>query len=134
MTQVGVVKKISNDCAVVSVIRKGACGENCSMCGACNTEPIEVSARCYITVSVGDMVVISSANNVILFAMFCLFIFPILLPILAYVMFFNLLGVIAGWVAAGVISLICVAFIYFLSRNSDFLSKAQPTVKSVVRH
>lgn len=134
MTQIGVVKKVLNDCVVVSVTRKGACGENCSMCGACKVEPIEVNAQCSIMVSEGDMVEISSANKVILFAMFCLFIFPVIMPILAYVIFFDLFGTIAGWVAAGVILSACISFIYFLSRNSAFISKARPTVKSIVRH
>ena len=133
MTQIGVVKKVSDDYAVVSVVRKGACGDNCSMCGACNTEPIEVNARCNITVSAGDLVEISSADNVILFAMFSLFISPILFPILAFVIFFDLFGVVAGWLASGIMLLMSVAFVYFLSRNSAFLSKVKPTVKSVVR-
>ncbi len=132
MTQVGVVKKVADGKALVSVIRKGACGENCSMCGACKADPIEVNARCEIAVLAGDLVEISSPDHAIIFAMICLFIFPVFLPIVAFVLFSDWLGAIAGWVSAGLILGLCIALICFLSKNRAFLKAVQPTVKRIV--
>lgn len=133
MTQIGVVKKITDTDVIVSVARKGACGDNCSMCGACQVEPLEVSVRCDIDVLVGDTVEIFSPDGAILFGMISLFILPILLPLLAYITVYNFLGTLAAWVAAGVTLLLCVVLIYILSRHSVFLKRTKPYVCRVLR-
>ncbi len=133
MTQIGKIKTIENGQAIVRVVRKGACGDNCSMCGACKVDPIEVTAQCEIEALSGDLVEIASAGNVIVGGLICLFILPIILPILAYVAFENWLGNVAAWIAAGIVLLICFILIFLLSRNSSYLKKAQPKVIRVVK-
>lgn len=132
MTQIGVVKKITDTDVIVSVVRKGACGDNCSMCGACQVEPLEVSACCDIKVMVGDTVEIYSPGGTVIFGMVSLFILPILLPLLAYVTFFAILGTFAAWTATCITLLLCVTLIYLLSRNSAFLKRSKPIVCRVL--
>lgn len=133
MTQIGKVKTIKNKKAIISVVRKGACGDNCGMCGACRGNVLEVEAWCDLEVASGSLVEISSAGNVIVCGMICLFILPIILPLMAYIIVDGWFGNVAAWIASGVVLLLCLVLIYFLSKSQSYLKKAQPKVIRVVR-
>lgn len=132
MTQSGRVKKVEDGMAVVSVVRKGACGDHCSMCGACEAEPLEIEAICDIDVSCGDLVEISSNSSSIVCGMVCLFVLPILLPLLFYITVSNWFGDVIGWIVAGVALIGCFLLIGQLSLSSVYLKKTRPRVERVI--
>lgn len=130
MTQTGVVKSISGQTAVVRVVRKGACGDGCSMCGLCNAETIDVQVKCRLSVNVGDRVKIQSSDRVMLWGLTCVFLLPILLPLVLYLLFASLFGIKSGVVAAGLALALCILLIRHLNRNKEFLNAAQACVIS----
>ena len=133
MTQIGKVKTIKNKKAIISVVRKGACGDNCGMCGACQGDALEIVAWCDLEVNPGSFVEISSEGNVIVLGMVCLFILPIILPLLSFIVVDGWLGNIAAYIVAGIVLLLCLTLIYLLSKSQSYLKKAQPKVIRVVR-
>lgn len=133
MTQNGRITKAENGIAIVSVVRRGACGDHCSMCGACKVEPLEIEAICDIDVSVGDLVEISSNSSLIVGGMICLFILPILLPLLLYVVVSNWLTNVIALIVAGTALVGCILLIWQLSHNSVYLKKVRPRVERVIR-
>ncbi len=132
MTQTGVIKSISGQTAVVRVVRKGACGDGCSMCGLCSAETIDVQAKCLLAVSVGDRVRIQSSDRATLGGLICVFLLPVLMPLVFYLLAAWLFGTVIGMVAAGITLALCVALIRYLNRNKEFLNAAQACVISKV--
>ena len=75
----GIVKEKSADAVVVSVIRDGACGGNCSACGSCGGKVIKVIAKNGVNAEVGDKVLLESDSKTVLLAVFLLYILPIVI-------------------------------------------------------
>ena len=128
MTQIGMVKSVSEREVLVRVIRKSACGDHCSMCGACGGQWIDVSARCALEVAVGEKVCIQSSGGPVIGGMICLFILPVLLPILAYIFIAGVFGNVVGIVFAVVVLLLCGALILRLSKSKKYLHAVQAKV------
>ncbi|MBQ6946433.1 MAG: SoxR reducing system RseC family protein [Clostridia bacterium] len=128
MTQIGVVKTILKHSVVVRVVRKGACGDNCSMCGMCAAQPIDVEASCDLSVVVGDRVRIQSSDQIMVGGMVCVFLLPILLPLLTFVLLQWALGWISAGVGAGVVLSFCIWLIARLNKNETYLKAARPRV------
>lgn len=133
MTQIGKIKAVTKQGVTVSVIRKGACGDNCSMCGSCNAQTVDVVANCELDVRVGDAVELSSSDTAVIGGMFCLFILPILLPLSAYLLLSTMLGSVMGWVGAGVALVVCLLLIRALSKSTAYLEKSRPSIIRIVR-
>ena len=132
MTQIGVIRQRQGNKATVRVVRKGACGDHCSMCGACNVGFIDVQAVCDMDVEVGDRVRLESSNSAVIGGMLCLFVMPKFLPILFYLIFSAWLGTMVGCIASITIFLACVLWVVMLNKNKDYLSSAQPRVVAKV--
>jgi len=84
--QVGLVKSVSGESAVVQVRRQGGCSEKCShgqIFGNANTE-LTIQARNVIGARVGDWVQVAYDGGLVLRAAFAIYILPILLGLAAY--------------------------------------------------
>lgn len=91
MQQVGVVRAVEGDFAMVEVSRKSACegchakidGE-CSACVSFGGKSVTSKAANDVGAKVGDRVVIESASSTVLLYAAAVFLFPILLGIIGY--------------------------------------------------
>ncbi len=84
MEQIGIVKELRGNMAVVSVNRVSACGENCAQCkGGCTPSAAITRAENAAGASVGDTVKVESDTGKVIFAAFMLYIVPLLFAILA---------------------------------------------------
>lgn len=85
MTQVGVITKVIDDMAEVSVVRGTACGETCKGCsGHCALTKNTVMAKNIINADVGDVVSISSKTEQVIKMAFLVYILPIILFFFTY--------------------------------------------------
>lgn len=83
MTETGVVKNIIGNAAVVAVVRKSSCGENCKGCsGGCKLSENTVTAENGIGAKVGDVVEIE--GKAVLGKAFLVYIMPLILFFAAY--------------------------------------------------
>lgn len=133
MNQIGKVAELRDDGVVVTVARKGACGDNCAMCGACRVENVKVNAICTLDVQVGDTVELSSSTAPVILGLLCLFVLPILLPLVGYIIFSACMGSVFGWITAAVALAISVVIILRLSKSERYLSMTRASVVRVIR-
>ena len=92
MTQIATVTEIlSPGVAMVRVSRQTACGHDCENCGGCGAQgsTVTVKARCSLSVAPGDLVELTSGNQVLLIAAL-VYLVPILLFLLGYMIPFGL--------------------------------------------
>ena len=132
MTSVAIVEKISNGKIIVSSIRKGSCGDNCAMCGACNAEKIFTKVNSDISVNVGDTVRIKSNTGYVLLALCCLFILPVCTPIAAYILTSKFNSIVSYCFTAAVF-LFSVALIFYLSKSKWFVNKITPEIIDIIK-
>ncbi len=128
MKQIATVKSVSGDTAVVQVVRQGACGDNCSMCGICNNAVMEITATCKIAVTEGDKVWLESDSKNVLGALSLIFFVPVALPLAAFVIGQALWNTASGVVLAAVCLAATVAVICWLGRSRRYLKKMQASI------
>lgn len=131
MNNKGKVISVNGTDVEVSVIRQGACGENCASCNSCTNKTVSVVARCDILVSVGDLVEISSASFYVYLGLLLVFILPVVLPLFAYVVFLDINRLLSV-VFSVLMFFVSLGVIYYFSKNKSFLKKLKPTVISVI--
>lgn len=107
MTSVGYVIDLKGNMAKVRFLRESACGGNCSSCAGCATKPIEKWIENTLDVNCGDKVTVKTSSNKILFSAFMLYIFPLILFFVFYIIFNIFLS--------EVISLVIGVLAFFLS-------------------
>lgn len=132
MTSTAIVEKIENGIVTVVTVRKGACGDNCSMCGGCKGERVLTKAYSNIEVEVGDTVTVESDTSSVMLAMLALFVLPIALPLVALIALYSVSAVLSYVVAAVSVALSLV-FVLFLSRSKVFNSKVAPKITAVIK-
>ncbi len=113
METYGLVKKITGDKALVKVVRESACGGNCAACNACGNREIELTVNNPIEAQIGDVVKITSSSRQVLQSVFLLYLLPVLLFVIVYLIssvFWTVMP--ALFLAAGVILVY-----YFLIRK-----------------
>lgn len=132
MRQIGTIKSVQGQTAVVQVVRQGSCGDNCSMCGMCANRVMDVTAKCSIAVTNGDKVWLESDSKAVLGAMALVFFLPVALPLIAFVLGQVAWGIPSGGVLAGVVFAATVAAIVLLGRNNSLLTKTQASVVAKV--
>lgn len=82
MEQIGIVKELRGNMAVVSVNRVSACGENCAQCkGGCTPSKAITKAENAAGAFVGDTVKVESDTGKVIFAAFMVYIVPLLCAI-----------------------------------------------------
>lgn len=99
MTQIATVERIiDNNYAVVSVPRKSACGHDCEECAGCGVTGAAVKAKAFnpIGAKPGQKVVVESSTQKMLGIVTFVYLVPVVLFILGYlVMVF--LGAVVAW-------------------------------------
>lgn len=130
MTNKAIVEKIENNYVIVSTVRKGACGENCSMCGGCNAQKVYTKAFCDIDVKTGDIVKLESNTHSVILAMLVIFILPLVLPISLYLLFMNY-GVIFSVLSALSGVIISCVVIYNISHSNVFIKSITPKIVAI---
>ena len=79
MEQIGIVKELRGNTALVSVNRVSACGENCAQCkGGCTPSSAVTKAENAAGASVGDTVKVEADTKKVILAAFVLYIVPLL--------------------------------------------------------
>lgn len=86
----GIVKEKSADTVVVSVIREGACGGNCSACGGCGGTAVKVTAKNRANAEVGDRVLLESDSKTVLLTAFSLYILPVAIFFAVFAVLYSL--------------------------------------------
>ena len=131
MTNTATVKEIKGDIVIIECIRRGACGDNCSMCGGCSAEKVTSQAYCDFEFKVGDKVCVNSNASYVLFAMVSVFIFPIIIP-LSFYFLFSLINKILAYVFLGFGIVFSLVIIVCLSKSKWFNKKITPKIVSVL--
>ena len=86
MDTIGVVKSIEKDRAIVKVARTSACGGNCASCNICGNRELETSVKNTVGAKEGDVVKITTSSGRVLFSAFVLYVLPILLFLIFYLL------------------------------------------------
>ncbi len=92
MLQTAIVIAISdNSIAQVSVKRASACGHDCTSCGACGImdKPLIVEVENSIGAKLGDTVEIESESKKILYLASVVYLLPLLMFFVLYLLFFS---------------------------------------------
>ena len=127
MTQRAVVCEVSDRYITVKSLRKGACGDNCAMCGSCRIETVETKVQSDIEVNIGDLVIIESNTLYVLTALFIVFVFPVFFPLISYFLASSFSPLFLYSVLA--ISVIFSGFLIFaLSKSTWFNKKIMPKI------
>lgn len=125
MEAIGVVTKTQGKNAVVRVARQSACSGNCHDCSGCGERPMETTAFSEIDLKIGDKVRIESDSASVLSGMFAVFILPLYLPLIGYLILstvdLGLAGVLGGLI-------LTVVIIATLSKSRWYIRKTQPRV------
>ncbi len=79
MEAYGFVKQITDDKALVNVVRESSCGGNCAACNACGNREIELLVSNPVQAEIGDFVRITSSSKQVLQSIFLLYVLPVLL-------------------------------------------------------
>ncbi len=132
MTSVARVEKISKDRITVSTVRKGACGDNCAMCGACNAEKVLTEVYSDVLVNIGDTVRIKSDSRYVVFALCCLFLLPVCAPLLTYVALGGL-NLSLVYVFTAFAFLLSVGLVVVLSKSAWFVKKITPVITDIIK-
>ncbi len=125
----GFVISKNGDNAVVEIQRVSACTGDCKDCAGCETKKMQVTVHTDFDVLPGERVKISSEERSVLFGLFVVFIVPLLLPLMGYLLAAN--SGFGGWFAAAglVVSLVLIRQ---LSRSRWYLKKTQPIIVKVI--
>lgn len=131
MKSKGKVEAIHKDKVTVSVVREGACGENCASCHGCSGRTVSTEAFCSLDVAVGDVVEIFSNSEYVYLGLILVFLMPIVFPLIMYLIFLNFSKTVS--VLFTVLSfIISLVGIYRLSKSKKFLTKVTPRVTAVL--
>lgn len=124
------VLKVNGPSVTVEVLRQSACSGECKDCSGCSIKSMQINAFSDLAVQPGDRVLLSSKKEPVLFGMFIVFILPLVLPLVAYLLMEKSgLGI---WFA--VIALIlALLFIWLLSKSKWYLKKTQPQVIRIIK-
>ncbi len=82
MISTGEVISVNGNLATVSVVKKSACGHDCSSCGACTAPKIQTTAINNAGAKAGDRVELETADNSLLKVAFFIYLCPILFAVL----------------------------------------------------
>ena len=86
MISTGKVIEVYDDKAKVLFIRESACGGNCSSCAGCGGRTLTAEVINCINAKPGDKVLVESKTSKVLLSAFLVYIFPLVVFILCYVL------------------------------------------------
>lgn len=93
MNKIGTVESIDKKMITVKIQRDSSCGENCAMCNACPGKNMLITLQTDIPLQKGDKVKLETNTKYVLFSAFCVYILPIILLIVGYVIHTLYLGI-----------------------------------------
>lgn len=125
----GVVLSKNGFEAIVEIQRVNACTGNCKDCAGCETKKMQVAVYTDLAVVSGDRVRIFSEEKPVLFGLFVVFIVPLILPVLAYLL--TVKSGLGGCFAVGGLALSLV-LIWRLNRSRWYFKKTQPRIIEVI--
>ena len=125
----GKIIQLNGRLATVEIRRKGACGDSCVSCTGCNAQIMQIQAYSELPLKVGDWVIVSSAQKPVLLGMFVLFILPLILPVLVYLLTRQ-----TGFGGLFALLAVCLSLllIWRLGKSSWYLEKTRPGIKGVI--
>ena len=109
MVSKGVVTKTNGDYATVLVQRSSACGHDCGECNLCKNPQIETNVLNPINAKAGDTVVIETDTPKVLKNAFMLYMLPVIVFFVSYIMGVQLTEFLTFRIA-----LICVCLLLWL--------------------
>lgn len=122
MDQIGIVKEINEEKAIITIRRPSACGENCAGCTlSCDVSEVDVTIDKIDGIEVGDSVEITSDNVNVLKLSFILY----GVPLVIFVMFIAIANAILGGEKQlisgliGIASLVISSFILRAYENKE---------------
>ena len=122
MTQQGTIKKLlPDDMAEIEVTRRSACGHDCAKCGGCGgleTQTLYVTARNRAKADVGERVLIEGETGQVLGLAVLVYVLPIVLFFVGYVLSSLLFeGGAAGAIGGGVLFAVGILYAILYSRR-----------------
>ena len=117
MIKSGIVDSIENSKITIKIERDSSCGDNCAMCNACPGKEMFITTYTKENFNVGDYVRLETNTSLILLSAFLVYILPIILLIVGYVIISLYFGL-----ALMVISFI-ILFIYDKKINIKHMVK-----------
>ena len=94
MNKNGVVERVDGTKITVRIERDSSCGENCAICNACPSKNMLITVESDTKLSEGDKVKLETNTKYVLFSAFIVYILPILLLIVGYVVYTLYLGLV----------------------------------------
>ena len=122
MTQQGTIKKLlPGGMAEIEVTRRSACGHDCAKCGGCGgleTQTLYVTARNKTDARVGERVLIEGETGQVLGLAVLVYVLPIVLFFVGYVLSSLLFeGGAAGAIGGGVLFAVGILYAILYSRR-----------------
>ena len=122
MTQQGTIKKLlPGGMAEIEVTRRSACGHDCAKCGGCGgleTQTLYVTARNKADANVGERVLIEGETGQVLGLAVLVYVLPIVLFFVGYVLGSLLFeGGAAGAIGGGVLFAVGILYAILYSRR-----------------
>ncbi len=117
MRQTGKVVDVKDDFLVLSVVRDSACGESCASCSSkCSLKNTTATADKIIGVNKGDTVEFEMSSSKVMWAAFLVYITPLIVLMLGYIIA-VLLGISEG--RSVLVGIIAMAFWFFVVHFID---------------
>lgn len=86
------VESIDRNTVTIKIQRDSSCGDNCTMCNACPSKNMSITLKTDLQLQVGDKVKLETNTKYILLSAFCIYILPIILFIVGYMIHTLYLG------------------------------------------
>lgn len=132
MNQTGIVEKADGKIAVVRISRKSACGENCASCkGGCMPTEQIIEAKNVSGAKVGDRVSLYMPSKTVLGAAVTVYIIPLALLIIAYVIASTYLSELVSIMISGAVMAVAYAVIAIICKKNK--NKYQLVIEKIIR-
>ena len=118
MRQIGLVESINGQEAVVRIKRASACGENCASCsGGCTLSEQVVNAQNNVMAKAGDTVILEMESKKVIFAAVLVYVLPLLVLIVSFIMFNAKMGEGASVMASIAVTAVFYALVAIFSKK-----------------
>ena len=133
LQQVGTATDIKGNKAIVMLRRATACGESCGSCGGCETTIRKVEAGNSVGAQVGQNVLMEMDDSRILIAAFLVYMVPIIMLFVGYVVGFSIFSKQgAGAASAIVFMLISFVIVKLIDRRLKDSSNYQLNISKII--
>lgn len=132
MNQIGIIESIDGDSAIVRINRTSACGENCAGCkGGCTPTQQLVSAKNNVNAKEGEKVLLYMPSSTVLGAAAAVYIIPLAVLIISYILFNMHFSEIISILLAGAATALVYALIAAVSKKNK--NKYQLVIEKIIK-